>query len=122
MKKIIPLINALSILASFNFSAIAQTYCSSKGTNTKHGYIKKVSMETINYTSGNNSGYADFTAQSATLLKGAPYTIELTPGFNPLDYVEYWTVYIDFNHDGMFEPNEIVGEKKSYIRVPKILN
>jgi Secretion system C-terminal sorting domain len=76
-------------------------------------------METINNTSGNNGGYADFTAQSATLLKGATYTIELTPGFNPLDYVEYWTVYIDFNHNGISEPNEIVGEKNSYIRVNK---
>ena len=81
-------------------------------------YQKSVNGD-INNTSGNNGGYADFTAQGATLLKGATYTIELTPGFNPLDYVEYWTVYIDFNHDSMFEPNEIVGEKNSYIRVNK---
>lgn len=119
MKKIIPLINLLSLLTSFNLGAIAQTYCSSKGTNTTHGYIKKVSMETINNTSGNNGGYADFTSQSATLLKGATYTIELTPGFSQLITVAYWTVYIDFNHNGIFEPNEIVGEKNAYIRVNK---
>ena len=77
-------------------------------------------METINNTSGNNGGYADFTSQSATLLKGATYTIELTPGFSTGGYqLEYWTVYIDYNHDGVFEPNEIVGEGHNYIRVNK---
>jgi GEVED domain/Secretion system C-terminal sorting domain len=119
MKKIIPLIHGVALLTSFNFSVNGQTYCTSKGINTSHGYIKKVSIETIDNTSGNNGGYADFTTQSATLLKGATYTIELTPGFNPLAYVEYWTVYIDFNHNGIFEPNEIVGEKHAYIRVNK---
>jgi len=77
-------------------------------------------METINNTSGNNGGYADFTSKSAKLLKGATYTIELTPGFSTGGYqLEYWTVYIDYNQDGVFEPNEIVGEAHNYIRVNK---
>jgi hypothetical protein len=100
--------------------AASQTYCTSRGMSTTNGFIKKVSMETINNTSGNNGGYADFTSQSATLLKGATYTIELTPGFSTGGYqLEYWTVYIDYNHDGVFEPNEIVGEGHNYIRVNK---
>jgi len=54
-------------------------------------------------------------------IKKQPFkwSIELTPGFNPLAYVEYRTVYIDFNHNGIFEPSEIVGEKHTYIRVNK---
>ncbi len=108
--------NADSVVQTNATIAQTNSYCTSKGTNTTHGYIKKVSMETINNTSGNNGGYADFTAQSATLLRGATYTIELTPGFNPNFYLEYWTVYIDYNQNGVFEPSEIVGEKHNYIR------
>ena len=33
--------------------------------------------------------------------------------------MEYWTVYIDYNQNGVFEPSEIVGEKHNYIRVNK---
>jgi len=109
-----------TLLATMATGLNAQTYCTSRGMSTAHGYINKVSMETINNTSGNNGGYADFTAQSATLLKGATYTIELTPGFISEAYMkEYWTVYIDYNHNGIFEPAEIVGEISGYIRQNK---
>jgi len=120
MKKIIRFIYTLALLNFICFTISAQTYCSSKGTNTTHGYIKKISMETINNTSGNNGGYADFTSQSATLLAGATYTIELTPGFiSGAAYFEYWTVYIDYNHDGVFEANEIVANGHNAIRINK---
>ena len=120
MKKITPLINSLLLLTSFNFSAPAQTYCASKGISTSHGYIKKVSIETINNTSGNIGGYTDFTSQSATLQRGATYTIELTPGFvNGAAFFEYWTVYIDYNQNGVFEANEVVAKGHNAIRINK---
>jgi hypothetical protein len=120
MKKITTLIYTLTLLNFVSFTAHAQTYCSSKGTNTTHGYIKKVSMETINNTSGNNGGYADFTGQSATLLGGATYTIELTPGFiSGAAFFEYWTVYIDYNQNGVFDPDEIVAKGHNAIRINK---
>jgi hypothetical protein len=120
MKKIIPLIHALALLTSFNFSVAGQTYCTSKGINTSHGYIKKVSIETINNTSGNIGGYTDFTGQSATLQRGATYTIGLTPGFvNGAAFFEYWTVYIDYNQDGVFESNEVVAKGHNAIKINK---
>jgi GEVED domain/Secretion system C-terminal sorting domain len=120
MKTITPLINSLLLLTSFNFSAIAQTYCTSKGISTSHGYIKKVSMETINNTTGNIGGYTDFTSQSATLQRGATYTIELTPGFiSGAAFFEYWTVYIDYNQNGVFEANEVVAKGHNAIRINK---
>ncbi len=98
----------------------ALNYCVSRGTNTSHGYINKVSIETINNTSGNNGGYGNYTNLSATLLKGASYSIELTPGFiMEAAHFEYWTVYIDYNQDGIFEPNEIVAKGNAAIRVIK---
>jgi bacillolysin len=101
-------------------NATANTYCTSKGNNTTRGYINKVSIETINNLSGNNGGYGDFTSQSVNLEKAATYSIELTPGFiQGAAYFEYWTVYIDYNHDGIFEANEIVAKGNAAIKIIK---
>ena len=98
----------------------AISYCTSAGIKTTHGYINKVSIETINNTSGNNGGYADYTKLSATLLKGATFTISLTPGFiSGAAYFEYWTVYIDYNQNGVFEPGEMVAKGHNAIRINK---
>jgi bacillolysin len=109
-----------SYMAKFPRNGATNNYCISKGNNTTRGYINKVSMETINNLSGNNGGYANFTSQSANLDKKATYTIELTPGFvQGAAYFEYWTVYIDYNQDGIFEANEIVGTGHAAIRINK---
>lgn len=101
-------------------NAAINSYCISKGSNTTRGYINKVSMETINNLSGNNGGFGDFTSQSANLYKTATYTIELTPGFvSGAAYFEYWTVYIDYNQNGIFEANEIVAKGHGAIRINK---
>jgi len=98
----------------------ANNYCISNGSNTAHGHINKVSIETINNSSGNNGGYGNFTGMSANLEKTATYTIELTPGFvQGAAYFEYWTVYIDYNQDGIFEANEIVAKGHAAIRINK---
>src|ERR1700722_7330999 len=98
MKNTLTLIIAISLLNFAGLASGSPTYCTSRGTNTSHGYIKTVSIETINNTSGNNGGYGNFTNQSATLFAGTDYTIALTPGFvSGAAYFEYWTVYIDYN-------------------------
>jgi bacillolysin len=109
-----------SYTTKFLNTETTNNYCISKGTNTTRGYINKVSMETINNLSGNNGGYGNFTSQSANLDKTATYTIELTPGFvNGAAYFEYWTVYIDYNQNGIFEANEIVAKGHNAIRINK---
>lgn len=101
-------------------TATTSNYCTSKGNSTTHGYINKVSLETINNLSGNNGGYGNFTGMSASLQKAATYTVELTPGFvQGAAYFEYWTVYIDYNQDGIFEANEIVAKGHAAIRINK---
>jgi bacillolysin len=77
------------------------TYCTTKGS-TGFEFINKVVLGSINNTSGNNSGYRDYTALSTNLTAGTSYTVTLTPGFSTRHaYTEYWTVYIDYNHDGI---------------------
>ncbi len=94
--------SAYSSPASFTTSSAGGiTYCTTKGSTT-YEYINKVVMGSINNTSGNNSGYGDYTGLSTNLAAGSAATITLTPGFTGTSYSEYWRVFIDFNHDGDF--------------------
>lgn len=80
----------------------AVVYCGSQGNNSSYEYINNVTLGSINKTSGNNSGYANFTADATTLNPGGSYTATLTPGFPGGIYTEYWTIFIDYNRDGDF--------------------
>jgi hypothetical protein len=93
---------AYSPTASFSTTGCSASYCTSAGTNTSYEYISKVSLGSINNTSGSNGGYGNYTALSTNLSGGAAYTITLTPGFTGSSYREYWKVYIDYNKNGVF--------------------
>lgn len=73
-------------------------YCASNGT-TPNEYINKVVLGSINHTSGNNNGYANYTNLTTNLTKGSTYTINLTPGFPAGSHLETWKVWIDYNGD-----------------------
>ncbi len=94
--------SAYSSPVSFTTSSGTVTYCASKGTSTTYEYINKVALGSISNTSGNNSGYGNYTSLSTTLAAGTANTITLTPGFASSSYTEYWTVYIDYNQNGVF--------------------
>ncbi len=87
---------------SFTTTGCVIPYCSSAGTNTSLEYINRVVLGTINNISGNNNGYADFTAQSTNLVGGVAKTISMYPGFTGTSRTEAWRVYIDYNHNGLF--------------------
>lgn len=89
----------LSFTTSSGTTAI--TYCASKGASTAYEYISKVVLGSINNASGNNNGYKDYTSLSTNLTAGSTYSIALTPGFTGSSFAEYWTVYIDYNKDGI---------------------
>ena len=92
--------SAYSSPFSFTTSSGTVTYCASKGNSTTYEYINKVVLGTISNTSGNNTGYKNYTNLSTSLAAGSTYTITLTPGFTGASYTEYWTVYIDYNRNG----------------------
>jgi GEVED domain/Secretion system C-terminal sorting domain/Fibronectin type III domain len=78
------------------------TYC----VNTNpfvESYIETVSLNTLNNTSGNNNGIADFTGPVVTSLEqGITYDITTTQGFQGFNFGVWYTAYIDFNADGDF--------------------
>lgn len=75
------------------------SYCTASGTNSSYEWIQKVILGSINNTSGNNGGYANYTNLSTNITAGSAYTINLTPGFAGAAYTEYWRVWIDYNGD-----------------------
>ncbi|MDB5282259.1 MAG: Peptidase family protein [Bacteroidota bacterium] len=103
-----------SAAASFTTIGCPLTYCASRGTNSNYEYIKKISIGTISNTSGSNAGYGNFTTLSTNLTGGTATSISVTPGFASGSYHEYWTVYIDYNHNGVFtDAGEMVAQVNS---------
>ncbi len=77
-------------------------YCGSNGNSTAYEYIETFNLGAINNNSGSNSGYRDFTNQSADLQTGGYFTFNMTPGFTGNASNVWWTIWIDLNGDGDF--------------------
>lgn len=87
------------------------SYCASKGNSTSYEYIKKVVLGSISNLSNDNGGYHDYTSLSTNLTAGKTYKLRGKAGFHGTAYTEYWTVYIDYNHDGDFaDANEMTAQ------------
>jgi hypothetical protein len=92
-----------SLLTSNGCGSGTPTYCSASSTTTNYEWISNVTVGTINNSTTGSGGYADYTAQSATLNVNSNYPISLTPAFASSTYTEYFNVYIDYNGDKDFD-------------------
>jgi hypothetical protein len=86
------------------------TYCASRGNSTSYEWINQVSLDSVIRATGNNNGYADYTAQTPfNLTRNVWSYISLYPGFNSqFGTSEGWMVWIDYNKDGQFVTSERV--------------
>lgn len=100
--------NAWDAVGVTGGSGPGPVYCESKGQSAATEYINKVVFGSINNISGNNGGYADFTALSTNVTAGQAYTLQLQAGFTGAARREVFTIWIDFNGDGDFKDS---GEK-----------
>ena len=110
-------------LGCFSGAMNAQSYCASDGGNGNIFNIERVQFADLNNTSGDDNGYADFTAQTANLQQGGSYGVTLVP--NGPFFLRYrWRVFIDWNDDGAFGAGELAfqrtgfGEESGTITVP----
>lgn len=85
----------------------SNTYCASRGNNSNDEWIDYVSLNNLTKTSGNDGGYKDNTNLSANLPYGAN-TIKISAGYSGSAYKENWRIWIDYNHNGVFDSNELV--------------
>ena len=77
-------------------------YCTATGSSTTYGWIKSVSIGTINNVSGNNNGYANFTTLSANVTGNAVIPLTVQAGAKKTPQSQLWAVYVDLNNDGDF--------------------
>ncbi|EZH75576.1 hypothetical protein ATO12_01975 [Aquimarina atlantica] len=97
--------SASSNTVSATTSDTSITYCTSKGNNVNYEYIDYVELGGITNATAANAGYGDFTNLVANIGIGTN-TIIVSAGFVNTAYREYWSVWIDYNHDGTFDAAE----------------
>lgn len=82
-------------------------YCCALAETSIYWWIDKIKFGSFwENNSGNNGGYADFTDQTLVLNKGELYNFALTPGFSKKSGTRTWAIWIDYNANQLFEPNE----------------
>ena len=103
--KFLQLFSLVAIVLSVPLTASAAV-CSSAGQSSFYEWVDSVQFGSFSHVSGNDAGYADFTATQTIPLSPGLQNISLTPGFNTDSYTQYWSVWIDFNQNQLFESTE----------------
>ena len=86
-------------------------YCEASGENTSDEYIESVMLNQSLNISGNDEGYGDYTGMPMVVVSPEDsIAVVLTPGYSGTTYSETFLVFIDFNQDGTFDPDELVLE------------
>lgn len=87
------------------------SYCANITANSSAEWIAGVYLGGT-YNESGGSGYADYTNIIFTLYRTAPissYALTLKPGYYGAKHTVYWTVCIDYNHNGLFnDANETI--------------
>jgi hypothetical protein len=84
-------------------------FCSFGNKNIEDEWIDIVEIENIfsNASGVNENGYGNYLGQfEINLQTQEEYTLNLTPGFSSSPFDEYFSVYIDFDQDGVFVEDE----------------
>ncbi len=89
-------------------ACVEKTYCSVEGSNTSYEWIEHIALNTFANNSGDNNGWFNSEQLITALTPGLSYPMELTPGYAGFNFTERFTVWIDLNHDGVFDAGEML--------------
>ena len=87
-------------------------YCSTSAS-SNFEWIESISIGNFNNETGNDDGYGNYTDQIITLHKGDQHHTILEPGFSTNSYLENWKIWIDTNHDFVYDNSEIIYQATS---------
>lgn len=79
-------------------------YCTAQGNSSTGEWIDRVVIGGIDNDSGNDGGYGDHTTVTTELHVATDHPIRLEPGFSGFQFSEWFTVWIDLDQDGAFDP------------------
>jgi hypothetical protein len=96
------MLTAFLLLTSL--TGFTQTYCKVKGVNsaTRKLWIERSLIGNISNVSGNNNGYADFSAVTQNVTAGSNVPFSIETGRLLFSKLFYANIYIDANNDGDF--------------------
>ncbi len=77
-------------------------YCTAQSDFPWHDWIARVQMGSLDNTSGKTT-YSDFTNVITRFQRGESVNFTLTSGFSWETFDEHWSVWIDYNQNGLFE-------------------
>lgn len=98
------------------FTTPVRSYCRAQGQNSQYEWIAATQINGRWQSSGNNQGYADFSANPLPLSAGAQgyaLNLALNPGYSSGNYLLYWTVWLDSNQDGQFGSGELLWQTRA---------
>ena len=99
--------------ATQNFTTTGNSICSTGGQSTALEFLHLVWIGSLQNSTGNNNGYADFTNLSATFNQSSLVSGYLR-GTLAGAFTEYYSVWIDYNHNNSFtDPGELVANISS---------
>ncbi len=79
-------------------------YCTSTGEDANFEWIAAVEIADLDNSSGSDGGYGNYTGTIANVMTFNTYSVSLTPDFQANNFDEYFRIWIDYNHDGEFDP------------------
>jgi hypothetical protein len=79
------------------------SYCATQGDDASYEWIGRVTLDNYSNTSGNNNGYALFTATGLEWARGAGYPFSLSPEFSGQTYTEVFRIWLDADQNGQFD-------------------
>jgi hypothetical protein len=81
--------------------------CPSYGQSTQIEWIESISVNSTANSTGDDGGYGDYTSVTLQVDIGNN-SVQLVPGFSGNKKKEFWSIWIDFNHNAVFDGNEEV--------------
>lgn len=97
--------HACSASLSVHVPAPSSNICASQGVNTSFEHIGSIQVGNLQHTSGNNTGYGNFTSITTSMTGGTTYQVLLQPVYAATHYTEYWRIWIDLNRDNLLDEN-----------------
>ena len=84
------------------------TWCATQPTDGTSYWLQSMNFNGVNFPSGPNGGFGDFSATTVAGYKGATNTITLTPGSTGGAATQWFSVWIDLNNDFVFSSSDLV--------------
>jgi len=82
------------------------TYCDVIGTNSNTEWIDSVIIGNVIDSTGNNNGWYISSEVIFSFLPNSNQNISIVPGYSGSHYTENFSVWIDFDQNGIFDPTD----------------